>query len=40
MNAMHRLTEVRSRVNNRADVCEDSLSPSFSMAVEEADDHN
>jgi two-component system, OmpR family, sensor histidine kinase VicK len=33
-NAMHRLTEVMSRVNSRADVCGDYLSPSFSMGVE------
>ena len=33
-NAMHRLTEVMSRVSSRADVCGDSLSPSFSMGVE------
>ena len=33
-NAMGRLTEVMSRVGSRADVCGDSLSPSFSMGVE------
>lgn len=33
-NAMNRLTQVMSRVCNRADVCGDSLSPSFSMGVE------
>jgi two-component system, OmpR family, sensor histidine kinase VicK len=33
-NAMSRLTQVMSRVHNRADVCDDSLSPSFSMGVE------
>lgn len=33
-NAMSRLTQVMSRVLNRADVCGDSLSPSFSMGVE------
>jgi hypothetical protein len=33
-NAMGRLTQVMSRVRNRADVCGDSLSPSFSMGVE------
>ena len=33
-NAMSRLTQAMSRVRNRADVCGDSLSPSFSMGVE------
>jgi two-component system, OmpR family, sensor histidine kinase VicK len=33
-NAMSRLTQVMSRVRNRADVCGDSLSPSFSIGVE------
>ena len=33
-NAMSRLTQAMSRVHNRADVCGDSLSPSFSMGVE------
>ena len=33
-NAMGRLTQVMSRVCNRADVCGDYLSPSFSMGVE------
>lgn len=33
-NAMNTLTKVMSRVSNRADVCGDSLSPSFSMGVE------
>jgi two-component system, OmpR family, sensor histidine kinase VicK len=33
-NAMNTLTKVMSRVINRADVCGDSLSPSFSMGVE------
>jgi hypothetical protein len=33
-NAMSRLTQVMSRIHNRADVCGDSLSPSFSMGVE------
>jgi len=33
-NAMSRLTQAMSRVCNRADVCGDSLSPSFSMGVE------
>jgi signal transduction histidine kinase len=33
-NAMGRLTQVMSRVSDRADVCGDSLSPSFSMGVE------
>ena len=33
-NAMSRLTQVMSRVRNRADVCGDSLSPSFSMGLE------
>jgi hypothetical protein len=33
-NAMSRLTQTMSRVRNRADVCGDSLSPSFSMGVE------
>jgi hypothetical protein len=32
-NAMNTLTKVMSRVSNRADVCGDSLSPSFSMGV-------
>ena len=32
--AMSRLTQVMSRVSNRADVCGDSLSPSFSMGVD------
>src|SRR5690348_9356209 len=31
---MNTLTKVMSRVSNRADVCGDSLSPSFSMGVE------
>jgi two-component system, OmpR family, sensor histidine kinase VicK len=33
-NATGRLTQVMSRVSDRADVCGDSLSPSFSMGVE------
>jgi signal transduction histidine kinase len=33
-NSMSRLTQAMSRVRNRADVCGDSLSPSFSMGVE------
>ena len=33
-NAMSRLTQAMSKVRNRADVCGDSLSPSFSMGVE------
>jgi two-component system, OmpR family, sensor histidine kinase VicK len=33
-NAMSRLTQAMSRVRYRADVCGDSLSPSFSMGVE------
>jgi two-component system sensor histidine kinase VicK len=32
-NAMNTLTKIMSRVSNRADVCGDSLSPSFSMGV-------
>jgi hypothetical protein len=33
-NSMNKLTQTMSRVRNRADVCGDSLSPSFSMGVE------
>jgi len=33
-NTMDRLTEVMARVSNKADVCGDALSPSFSMGVE------